>query len=47
MNDSLHFYEKVEYLIDISVGSEGQIFSVVVDTGSSDLWIPSVGAKGF
>lgn len=29
------------FLIDLSVGSDSQNVSVIVDTGSSDLWFPS------
>ena len=30
------------YLINMTVGTPGQPFSVQLDTGSSDIWIPSV-----
>ena len=35
--NSLH-----RYLINMTVGTPGQPFSVQLDTGSSDIWIPSV-----
>ncbi|GAN08429.1 aspartyl proteinase [Mucor ambiguus] len=40
---SLQLYnnEGAEYLINISVGTPAQNFTVSLDTGSSDLWVPS------
>ncbi|CAI5760057.1 unnamed protein product [Candida verbasci] len=32
---------QTEYLIELTVGSDYQHFSVALDTGSSDLWIPT------
>ncbi len=37
LSDSVH-----RYLINMTVGTPGQPFSVQLDTGSSDIWIPSV-----
>ena len=32
----------LSYLINMTIGTPGQPFSVQLDTGSSDIWIPSV-----
>lgn len=34
-------YYNLQYYIDISVGTPGQVLTAVIDTGSSWLWIPS------
>lgn len=33
------------YFVDVTVGTPGQKFSLQLDTGSSDVWVPSSGSS--
>ncbi|CAK57170.1 unnamed protein product (macronuclear) [Paramecium tetraurelia] len=45
--DPIHDIHQVEYRVQMQFGSQKQPMELIIDTGSSDLWIPSIDAKGF
>lgn len=39
--DPLKDYTDVSYTGDVSIGTPAQKFTVIMDTGSANLWVPS------
>lgn len=38
-------YDNAEYLANISIGEPPQYFMLYMDTGSANLWVPSIDCK--
>lgn len=45
--DPLHDIHQVEYLTKLQFGSSKEVLELIIDTGSSDLWVPDSQSKAF
>lgn len=42
VSQNVNDWEDMEYVGNITIGTPGQPFAIILDTGSSNLWVPDV-----